>query len=229
MRLISPFVLGWIALNLIALGAFIALLWKPRPALAWAPVLGLALVSLPSPFLVIATMGGGWGPGTLFCCLPGLVVPLSLITILLARPRFWRAFPDDRGRRRLFLAGGALIVLLQLLPAVGSQAIRWTCSVLSAGTASRIAEAAQAYQHDHGDYPEDLQALVPNYLPAVPAPACAWLSGREGNAFDIASCGTGPTLIVSPSVDGGGIERFNLETGNWSSISFLDGACSFLR
>ena len=66
-------------------------------------------------------------------------------------------------------------------------------------------------------------------IPAMPAPACAWLSGREGNAFDIASCGTGPTLIVSPSVDGGGIERFNLETGNWSSISFLDGACSFLR
>lgn len=95
-------------------------------------------------------------------------------------------------------------------------------------------------------YLEDLEALVPAYIPALPSARCfapyQWFGGSDSyqrfhwsslwtdGEFRLHKCPTEKvTLLIVPSVLFDFIQRYNLMTGNWSRTSLLDGTCTFVR
>ena len=50
----------------------------------------------------------------------------------------------------------------------------------------------------------------------------------EGRIYEQQQHVNGSTITVY-AVDGEFIRRYNFSTGNWSTVSFLDGTCSYLR
>ena len=53
---------------------------------------------------------------------------------------------------------------------------------------------------------------------------------RSEPEIKLVTCTPGDvTLLVVPNLAGGWPQRYNLETGKWSQISYLDGVCSFLE
>ena len=176
----------------------------------------------------VYTYGGAFGPGMLMCFAGPIAAAVSLIVLLLKIRKFLRQFPRDRARIVVYLLGGLCIAILQLAPAFGPTVIRSVCFVGHRVQGETIVEAMKAYRTDSGRYPTELGELVPRYLPSIPTPPCTRLSYHE-DEYGLRECRSGEMLLTTDSVDGMGIERYNFGTGNWSSISFLDGACSHLR
>ena len=116
---------------------------------------------------------------------------------------------------------------LQLSPVFGQLGVNGFCFRMHREEARPIIEAVEAYRQDHGEYPASLGALVPGYLDAVPVPPCSSLSPVE-EKYELIDCSSGKLLLTTESVNGAQVERYNFETGKWSAISFLDGACSLL-
>jgi hypothetical protein len=220
-----------LAVTAISLPLYVFLLWKTtRGAIVY--LVFLIAFSIYMAFFSARNFGGAFGAGMAFACLSALLVPISLIVLLLLRRPFRRKYADDLIRRRLYVVGGVIIILVQIFPILGSYSIDKACYAATRGNASPLISAVQRYEQDIGQYPSEVQDLLPMYISQIPAPACLWLSGdtyREQTGFEITACRNGSVLLTTISLDGSSIERYNFATGNWSSISFLDGACSYLR
>jgi hypothetical protein len=142
--------LGVIAL-LAALGAasFVALvLWYRRlPSRTWRAATAAALV--------LALDALGLGPGSLTVWALGLPMALQLV---LATSERQRALV----RQRLFAAAVWLVALAGLI------AFSRFNLHLSETRSTAVIAACRAYQQDHGHFPDELENLVPSYLPRVP-------------------------------------------------------------
>jgi len=74
-----------------------------------------------------------------------------------------------------------------------------------------IVVALNSYKRDHGEYPKDLNALVPAYLPEISEPfrGAKWGYNADDDGFLLEFC------------DRGGFPRFyatsNYERGHWGS------------
>jgi hypothetical protein len=219
-----------IGLLTLALPLFVFALWKSlRVALIY---LGVFLVfGLYLAFFSARNFGGAFGAGLALACLSATLVPISVIVWLLLRHAFQRKFADDLTRRRWYIMGGILVLVIQLIPLAGSYTIDAGCFAATRRNAAPLIAALGNYQQQNGFYPEKMSDLLPVYLWNVPAPACSWLSGVEYRAqigFELQECPGEIMLLTSPSMNGSSIERYNFKTGNWSSVSFLDGYCNFL-
>jgi len=218
---------------------FLFLLWKRY--LGLTKVFLLILIALSAAASVHLTYGLGAGFfGGGFSCLTIPIAGSSLIVLILAGARFLRPSKEDKSRRRLYLMGVLLIPFLLFAPLLGELLIIGTCDALNRQTGNTIVRALDAYKQDHGAYPEDLDALVPTYISALPSARCftpyQWFHGSDST--DLATKAESSlhkcpreevTLLVIPSVEFDFIQRYNLTTGNWSRVSFLDGKCSHLR
>jgi hypothetical protein len=178
--------------------------------------------------------------GGALSCLTIPAAAIALIVFVGGRASFFRSFEEDELRRRLYLASCLLVPFLLLIPCFGPIIITFGCFELNQLTGNTIVVALEAYRQDRGTYPEELEALVPEYLPAIPSAQCLpfppspWsrpevLSSGQEPGFALQRCYTGETLLTVPIATGEWIQRCNLATGNWSRASFLDGACSHLR
>jgi hypothetical protein len=220
-----------LGLTAISLPLYVFILWKnTRGAIAY--LVFLIAFSIYMAFFSARNFGGAFGAGMAFACLSALLVPISLIIWLLLRRPFRRQFADEVTRRRLFAIGGAVVILVQVFPILGGYSIDKACYSATRAHAAPLIDAVQRYEQDTGQYPAKVNDLLPIDTAQIPAPACAWLSGdayREQTGFEITACDNGPVLLTNISLDGSSIERYNFVTGHWSSISFLDGACSHLR
>ncbi len=222
------------AFRFLALPLFILLLWK-RSRRAAVAFLALVFVEgILAAFCTVYTFSGAFGPGMVLFCSPFLAAPISLLVLLLAYRPFSRAWAGDEAapRRRFYLVGGMFILLWQLTPILGHYGIRSACYARNRDIGADLIAGVENYYQEQGRYPESLDDLVPAYVPARPTPGCAWLSGSgpwDRQGFELTRCSSDVLLLTVESVDGASIERYNFATGNWSSISFLDGACSFLR
>jgi hypothetical protein len=164
-----------------------------------------------------------------------LMIPLALIVLLFML--FWRRkhmerLRNDQPFRHGYWAGAILIPLILVLPFFELFWIRVACFELNQRSAAPIIAALEAYEHAQGDYPDEIEVLVPDYLASIPAGRCAPFSSSEMTKpnFDISTCTPGDVTILSvPIGSGEWIQRYNLETGIWSRASFLDGACSYLK
>lgn len=215
----------------ISLPLYVFILWKSRK---WAVAYLMFSFSLAiyAAFFSLHNFGGAFGPGMALSCLTILLVPISLIVWILLGYSFRRKYGDDVSRRRLYFFGGLIIILSQLFPFVGSYAIDSACFSITQRNAEPLIDAVEAYYQKNGSYPLEIDSLQPKYLSEVPLPGCNWLSTQEDwyqVRFEIYTCDAGMVLLTNESSDGTSIERYNFATSNWSSISFLDGACSYLR
>lgn len=106
------------------------------------------------------------------------------------------------------------------------------CFGLNKHAAQPIIAALDEYQTDNEIYPEVLDDLVPEHIASIPTGRCAPFSRSEYDPlnFEIDFCSPNDTPILTiPISSGEWIQRYNLETGLWARISFLDGACSYLE
>lgn len=220
-----------LALVAISMPLYIFILWKSwKGAIIY---LGAVFVlAMYMAFYSVHNFGGAFGAGMALSCLTAVLVPISLIIWILLRRPFGRRFGDDVTRSRLYVFGGLLIVVTHLFPFVGSMTIDAACFRITQRNASPLIAAVDTYFKENGTYPPDVESLQSGYLAEIPSPGCTWLSARpewQPVNFEILTCNDDTVLLTNESSDGTSIERYNFSTGNWSSISFLDGACSFLH
>jgi len=164
-----------------------------------------------------------------------LLFPIALITTLIMV--FWRRkqldqLASNRSLRRWYLAGVILVPLILILPFFELFGIQMGCFRLNRRAAQPIITALDEYQRDNEKYPEVLDDLVPKYLDLVPHGSCSPHSRPEYEPleFEIQVCSNEDVPILTiPIGTGEWIQRYNLETGDWARISFLDGACSYLK
>ena len=137
-----------------------------------------------------------------------------------------------------YLIGATLILSLPLVPVVGGGMIRSRCDKLNRDEGATIVVALEAYKEARGAYPQALEQLVPEYTPALPTLHCFDKYERYNQLgflrsepeMELVTCTPEDvTLLVVPDLAGGWPQRYNLETGKWSQISFLDGVCSYLE
>jgi len=223
---------------------FIFLLWKRY--LGLIAVLLLVLI-IPGAAASVSLLYGGGFFGVGLSCLTVPVAASSLIVLIGARATFFRQSKEDKLRRRLYLMGIFLIPLVLLAPLLEEFLIVYTCDALNRQRGNTIARALDAYKQDRRTYPEDLDALVPTYISALPSARCftpyQWFGGSgpyelfhgmsslwTDGEFRLHKCPReGVTLLIVPSVLFDFIQRYNLTTGNWSRTSLLDGTCTFVR
>ena len=179
-------------------------------------------------FFTILTFGGAFGPGAIMTCLVVPAALLALVTLVIGWRNTAKVIGADRTRKRLYIMGGLVIVVLQFMPTFGNNGIGGFCDAQTMRIGNTIIDAIQRYKQDHGAYPAELAILVPDYLPSIPSHKCLGDLGRESK-FAIQHCSAEVTQLVTQSFNGMFDVRYNFKTGNWSMISFLDGACSFLR
>ncbi|MBI5033282.1 MAG: hypothetical protein HZB51_22410 [Chloroflexi bacterium] len=223
-----------VVLNLVALPIFVWILrrWSARAAMLFlgAMLVANVVVALDASF----SIGGGFGAGTMIVlgsCFsaPLAVIPLSLF-LFLRRKHFALAVGNDVLKRRLYLIGGIILIVLPFSPFVSHRFVNTYCDGQIEQTGNLIVQAMKKYRQDKGNYPATVSALVPTYLAQVPtAPSCL---SKDNSAvkYEINNCSPDVVLLTArPSFDGAQVLRYNFQTDNWSGISFLDGACSFLR
>lgn len=222
-----PWLIALIAFNFVTLPIFIALLWKGFTKLARGSLAVALLESVFAALYTILTFGGAFGPGLVLFCFSPVSIPLSLIIWILLRRPFNKAV-QDTVRRRLYVVGGLALVAFQLAPIVGDYGIGGYCDGQGTHVGNQIVAAMQKYKQDNGRYPDQLAALPPNYLPSIPTFRCLPNVGPV-TQFGVQQCPDGKVLLTTQSYDGVNVVRYNFETGIWSGVSFLDGACNFLR
>lgn len=164
-------------------------------------------------------------------CLP---LPLSLIAVLYLL--YWRRkniaeFQGDRSLKRMYWMAILLIPLIMVTPFFDMIIFRSTCFSLNQRAAEPILEAMETYHQELGVYPEDISALAPKYLNEIPAGRCQPLPGSSITepSFTITKCiHEDITILTIPIGSGEWIQRYIPESGKWATLSFLDGACSYL-
>jgi hypothetical protein len=184
-------------------------------------------------YQALYSFGGGFGYGVVLCFVSGVFggvvsIWLLVITVRILRSRPWQGI---RRQQVLVLAGIPLIVLTVYAPVVGPFGLGGICDWLNRDRAQPLIAGVQAYQSDNGGmYPPNLAALAPKYAVDLPQPACFPAGSTwEYKDFGLTHCPTGETLLTIYTIRGVSVQRYNFSTGRWSSISFLDGECNFLR
>ena len=234
MSIVDIFYDLWFLLPLfsfLSMPVFILILWRGGKRAGQIFLLIMTLESVLAAFYGVHTFGGAFGPGMMIFCLSFVVFLVSLILLIFIHSRFYRQFIEDEDRKKLYIRGGLIILLLQFSPVIGYFIIRISCSMQTHINAQPIIQAITAYHEDTGEFPRTLEMLPNPDGNNIPAPGCAWLEWDTGypNRFEIVQCRNGETLLAADSIDGSSILRYNLESVLWSSVSFLDGACSYLR
>ena len=124
-----------------------------------------------------------------------------------------------------------LIPLIMVTPFFDMILFRSACFSLNQRAAEPILEAMETYHQELGVYPEVITALIPEYLDEIPAGRCKPLPGSSiaEPSFTITKCiHEDITILTIPISSGEWIQRYNPETSKWATLSFLDGACSYL-
>jgi len=224
----------WFLLPLVSflsMPLFILILWLNGKRAANIFLLIMALESVLAALYSVHTFGGAFGPGMMIFCLSFVVFLISLILFIFIHSRFYQSFIEDEERKKNYIRGGLLILLMQFSPVIGYFVIRVSCSIQTHRNAQPIIQDINTYYQESGKYPDTLQDVNILDEEIFPLPGCSWLEWDTGypNKYEIVQCSSGETLLTAESIDGSSILRYNFYNGAWSSVSFLDGACSTLR
>ncbi len=199
--------------------------------LGWVfvPLALLFLLAAGQAFLIF------FSTGTFFVaavtCLP---LPAGFITLLYLL--YWRGkneeiLQSETPVRRMFWLTMILISIILITPFFDLVILRSACFSLNKRAAAPIITAMEEYHQEYGDYPEHISSLSPDYLDSIPQGRCQPLPGSSLTkpTFNIEKCiHEDTTILTIPITSGEWIQRYHPETGQWATLSFLDGACSYL-
>jgi len=146
----------------------------------------------------------------LFFGAPMLGAYAGLALVLWLAPRMLFAWKKPTLRRHR-----ALVALVTLGMILFDCSVYWIYETVAQKRVTEVAEALLRYRAIKGLYPEQLQQLVPDYLPAVPAakPGLIVL-----NRIWYLHKPPGPTGLMYVSFPPYGRKVFNLETREWSEL-----------
>ncbi|MBI5651369.1 MAG: hypothetical protein HZC40_13150 [Chloroflexi bacterium] len=209
--------------GLVASPIFVFLLWKISARTALIFLGADFLLGVWTAFFTIQNIGGGFGIGVFMIFFACFAMPFAALLLAILWIPFSRALDKRDPRRALFLIGGIVLVILQSAPIAGQGIIGGYCDAQIMRAGDPIVRAAQQYKQERGDYPRALHDLV-----QVARPSCFGSVGAPSD-FAIERCADTVTILRTRSFDGARDLRYNFATGNWSGVSFLDGACNFLR
>ena len=188
----------------------------------------MVLESVFAALFSVHTFGGTFGPGTIIFCLSFAIFIVSLMLFIIYHTRFYRQFYEDELRKKVYMRGGLLILLLQFSPVIGYFGIRVSCSLQTHQNAYSYISSVNSYYNATGHYPDRLDDLnTSSDLPII-QPGCAWLDGDKNNQFEIVRCSSGQTLLTAHTVDGSSVLRYDFGEEIWTSISILNDVCSDL-
>ena len=234
--LFGPFVALLLASVVLIVAIRLRRIWLAIPFIAM-----LVVWAIVGPQVLAYSFGGGFGAGSMISMLTFPADCIALILLILGGIiLFVRLKRAAQWKRYLvcYLIGTTLILLLPLVPVIGGGMIRSRCDKLNRNEGDTIVVALEAYKATHGQYPQTLDQLVPEYMPALPTLHCFDTYERYNQLgylrseaeMELVTCTREDvTLLVVPDLAGGWPQRYNLETGKWSQISFLDGVCSHLE
>lgn len=217
-----------LVVNLALLPLFVILIRKTSARWVIVFLGAAALFGVLNALFTVLSFGGAFGPGVLLFFSACLIAPVSFLLLLILWRSTGRVLGNDRGRRVLYWAGGLSVIVLQAAPLLGNLGIGGYCDRQTERVGDTIVAAVREYQANTGNYPASLQELIPKYLNQLPTSSCLGAAGPTAE-FRLEQCRPAPMLLTTRSFDGARVIRYNFATGNWSAISFLDGACSFLR
>ena len=216
----------------------------------WLPVALMPVLACILSYITVVGFLAGLGPG-MFMML--CAIPFSLVSLFM---HFFSGRDSQKVKNDVLplkwgvrLLVFVLVLSMSLAPLIGYIGISSACFYLHAALAEPIIVAVHAYQADKGMYPPYLEALTPEYLKRIPKPICLYLNPvipfMDSRAYTLEQnnlryhlhwCSswnthqtTGEKPIISVmNVALGFPQRYDFETGKWSSISKFDGVCSFL-
>lgn len=179
--------------------------------------------------------GGGFGLGTLVTFISMLFLLISILVFLIGGGMVFSRFQGKSNEIRWYLgytAGSIVLCFLMGVPLLVSKNNTKQCNQLNQEEINGIVKSLNTYRTEHGDYPEELDMLVPTYLSSLPVPHCFENYGdlKASKGFGesattsvklpiFVKCGN---FITIPVITYGWLQRYDLETNEWSRISFLD-------
>ena len=217
-------------ISFLCMPVFILILWRKGKTAAQLLVLLIFIESILAALFTVRTFSGGFGPGIAVFFLSFVVFLASLVIYIFLHKYFYRRHPEDEQRKQYYIRGGLLILFLHLSPVWGYFLIRISCSLQTHQLAKPLISEVQTFYTTTGEYPSTLEDIFSEPELISLHPGCSWLSGDLGyaNSFNITTCDTGETLLTTETIGGSSILRYNFTSKAWTSISFLDGACSGL-
>lgn len=228
------------AIPLLIILSSAALIVAAKQRWPWLPLSFLAFLTMwaMTGSEIIAYTSGIFGVGSM---LSMLVVPLSclaLIVFIVGGIRLFVRAQDVAAHpqwHRVYYAIGALLIVgLSIWPLMGSRRIHNRCNRQNREVGDIVIVALTTYEQAHNQYPKKLDVLVPDYLPDVPTLQCFEIyekydPGHYVPPIEIVACSDDITVLSVPDLSNSFPQRYNLTTGEWSKVSFLDGVCSHLE
>jgi NADH:ubiquinone oxidoreductase subunit 6 (subunit J) len=184
--------------------------WREQRKPTASPGEALASEKTPSLRTALAVCAILLAIDGLFFGAPMLGVYAGIVLALWLAPRMVFAWRKPALRRHR-----ALVALVTLAMIVFDCSIYWIYETVAQKRVTEVAEALIRYRAIKGLYPEQLQQLVPDYLPAVPAakPGLIVL-----NRIWYLHQSPGPTGLMYVSFPPYGRKLFNVQTREWSEI-----------
>jgi len=200
-----------------------AILWISRIAII------VFIIGFMGVFTVLSFLGA-FGPGAwlLFFCIPFTVIALWYYARQLNKTS---RKSNDRRLAKTFvnnIVGFVLVSMVGLSPILGYNQINNLYLTVNQNRADELIKALKAYEADFGNYPDELENLIPDYISSLPHPMSNPFT-VENSSFEYLMCQGGIQIVWYDPPRGGFPERYNLDAGYWSGISAFDGVCSYLN
>ena len=103
-------------LSFLSIPAFIFIIWRSGKRTVICFIIFMALESCLAALYTVHTFGGAFGTGITIFFLSFVVFLLSLIMLASMHGRFYRRFSEDKLRKKVYIRGGLLLLLMQFSP-----------------------------------------------------------------------------------------------------------------
>lgn len=178
---------------------------------------------------------GGFGPGAAFFCVSLLAVPVTVFILFTKNPLKKEVSEISNNSKKYLFSIRLLFVFLQVLPLPAWKFVVGTCNSYHDEQAIPLIVAIENYFGDNGEYPNNLEALIPKYASVTPEPFCLepyhWFFDTEGTNiklnFYLLDCAEKKVLAVQDT-SLGWLRRYDFEKDKWSASDAFDGYCSYL-
>lgn len=178
---------------------------------------------------------GGFGPGSFY--LLGSCLTSPVIALLVINQKSLKKNREElvAGMEKYLIPLKLSLVVVPLIPLPFSIFIIRTCDSYHNNQAIPLIHAVENYYNEQGEYPDEIEALIPQYIEFIPEPFCLtpyyWFGNYENTRirldFYMLDCIDKKVLAVQDT-SLGWLRRYDFENLKWSASDAFDGYCSYL-